>query len=445
MTILTRFAPSPTGKIHVGNARTALFCWLFAKSQNGQFMLRLDDTDAERSTEAFARGIIEDLAWLGLTVDVQAKQSERFAQYDEVFEKLQKQGLIYACYETPDELELKRKRQLSRGKPPVYDRAALDLSADDIAAFEAEGRKPHYRFKLSGDLVQWQDLVRGEQKIDTASLSDPVLVRADGTYLYTLPSVVDDLEFGVTHIIRGEDHVTNTATQIEIIKALGGTVPVFAHHPLLVMADGSALSKRLGSLSLESLRDADINPMAINSLIARLGTPDPVEIQTDVMALATGFDLTRLGRAPARFDPEELDRLNAKILHETDYADIADKLATLGVGGGEAFWLAVRGNLEKLTDIAELWQIIDGPVTPVIEAENADYIEAALAALPAEPWDLETWARWTSTLKEQTGRKGRNLFMPLRQALTGQAQGPEMQNLLLLIGAERAKNRLSNN
>ena len=445
MTILTRFAPSPTGKIHVGNARTALFCWLFAKAQNGQFMLRLDDTDAERSTEAFAQGIIEDLAWLGLSVDKQAKQSERFAQYDAVFEKLRAEGLIYACYETPDELELKRKRQLSRGKPPVYDRAALDLSADDIAAFAAEGRKPHYRFKLSGGMVQWQDLVRGEQKIDTASLSDPVLVRADGTYLYTLPSVVDDLEFDVTHIIRGEDHVTNTATQIEIIEALGGAVPVFAHHPLLVMADGSALSKRLGSLSLESLREADINPMAINSLIARLGTPDPIEIKKDVMALAAGFEMTRLGRAPARFDPEELDRLNAKILHETDYADIADKLTALGVGGGEAFWLAVRGNLEKISDIVELWQIIDGPVTPVIEAENADYIAAALAALPAEPWDLETWGAWTSALKEQTGRKGRQLFMPLRQALTGQAQGPEMQNLLLLIGAERAKNRLSNN
>ncbi|MGC6472265.1 MAG: glutamate--tRNA ligase [Parvibaculales bacterium] len=443
MTVLTRFAPSPTGKIHVGNARTALFCWLFAKANDGRFMLRLDDTDAERSTEAFAQGIIDDLAWLGLEHDVTAKQSERFGEYDAVFEKLKSDGLIYACYETPDELELKRKRQLSRGKPPVYDRAALDLSTEDIAALEAEGRRPHYRFKLSGETVIWEDLVRGTQKIDTASLSDPVLVRADGTYLYTLPSVVDDLEFGVTHVIRGEDHVTNTATQIEIIEALGGDIPVFAHHPLLVMADGSALSKRLGSLSLESLREADTDPMAINSLVARLGTPDPVEVRTSLSELAEGYDLSRLGRAPARFDPDELKRLNTKILHEASFADVSDKLAELGVGGGAEFWEAVKGNIENITDTQALWAIVDGPVTPDIDPEDADYVAQALAVLPAEPWSLETWGEWTGILKEQTGRKGRALFMPLRKALTGQTQGPEMQNLLLLIGAERAKFRLT--
>lgn len=442
MTVLTRFAPSPTGQIHVGNARTALFCWLFAKAAGGKFMLRLDDTDVARSTEAFAQGIIEDMAWLSLPHDLTAKQSDRFPEYQAAFDNLKAQGLMYACYETPDALELKRKRQLSRAKPPVYDRAALELTDEQIATFEAEGHKPHWRFKLSGDMVVWDDLVRGTQKVDTTSLSDPVLIRADGTFLYTLPSVVDDLEFGVTHIIRGEDHVTNTATQVEIINALGGHVPVFAHHPLLVMADGSALSKRLGSLSLASLRESGMNPMAINSLIARLGTPDPVEPQANILNIIEGFDLTRLGRAPARFDPEELDRINTKLLHDTSFADIADKLVEMNIGGGEDFWLAVRGNLGKLTDVADLWQIINGPVTPIIENEDKDYIAEALAALPSEPWSLETWGAWTSALKESTGRKGKGLFMPLRQALTGQAHGPEMQNLLLLIGSERAKNRL---
>ncbi|HAK98847.1 MAG TPA: glutamate--tRNA ligase, partial [Rhodobiaceae bacterium] len=276
MSIITRFAPSPTGRLHVGNARTALFCALFAKANGGQFMLRLDDTDAERSTEAFAQGIVDDLTWLGLPYDLTAKQSDRFEAYDAAFNKLKEMGLVYACYETPDELDLKRKRQRARGKPPVYDRAALELSDEEKTKLEAEGRSPHWRFKLSGNKVSWQDLVRGDQLVDTSSLSDPVLVRADGTYLYTLPSVVDDLDFNITHIIRGEDHVTNSAAQIELIAALageGGDIPVFAHHPLLVMADGSALSKRLGSLSLESLREDGIDPMSINSLIARLGTP----------------------------------------------------------------------------------------------------------------------------------------------------------------------------
>lgn len=445
-TVLTRFAPSPTGQIHVGNARTALFCWLFAKAAGGQFMLRLDDTDVARSTQAFADGIVADMAWLGLAHDLTAKQSDRFDKYQLAFDNLKQKGLVYACYETPEELDVKRKRQLSRGKPPVYDRAALQLTDAEIAAFAAENRAPHWRFKLSGTVVEWDDLVRGKQKVKTSSLSDPVLVRADGTFLYTLPSVVDDLEFGVTHIIRGEDHVTNTATQVEIIQALGGSVPIFAHHPLLIMADGTALSKRLGSLSIASLRTSETNPMAINSLVARLGTPDPVEPQSAMDNIITGFDLTRLGRAPARFDPEELARLSTKLLHETDFTDVVDRLKDMQVGGGADFWLAVRGNLEKLSDAAALWQMVDGPMTPVIDAEDKEYIAAAKAALPDDspdaPWDAQTWGAWTASLKESTQRKGKNLFMPLRKALTGQAHGPEMQNLLLLIGSERVKKRL---
>ncbi len=442
MTILTRFAPSPTGQIHVGNARTALFCWLFAKAVGGQFMLRLDDTDLERSTEDFAKGIIADMAWLGLLHDITAKQSDRFDKYRAAFGALREQGLLYACYETPEELERKRKRQLSRRLPPVYDRAALELTVKQIALYEKEGRQPHWRFKLSSDTVAWNDVVRGEQKIDTASLSDPVLVRGDGTFLYTLPSVVDDIEFGVSHIIRGEDHVTNTATQIEIFDALNATPPLFAHHPLLVMADGAALSKRLGSLSIAALREAGLDPMAINSLIARLGTPMPVEPQREMERIIAGFDLDRLGRAPAHFDLAELERVNAKLLHDAPYAEMAERLAEMNIGGGEDFWLAVRGNLTHLAEASDLWRIVDGQIAPIIAVEDKDYIVQALAALPPAPWSEDTWGAWTSALKKSTGRKGKSLFMPLRQALTGQAHGPEMQKLLLLIGPERAKKRL---
>lgn len=317
MSIRTRFAPSPTGLLHVGNARAALFCFLFAKKHGGQFVLRLDDTDTERSTQDFADAIRADLDWLGLAWDETARQSDRFDHYDAVFETLVAQGHVYACYETPDELERKRKRQLARGKPPVYDRAGLGLSADEKAALEAEGRTPHWRFKLSGNQVGWHDLVRGEQKIDTSSVSDPVIRRADGTWLYTLPSVVDDLDMKISHVIRGEDHVTNTAAQVELIAALGGTMPEFAHFSLMLGADGSGLSKRLGSLSLADLRDSGLEPISLNAHIARLGTADPVVPVQTLQEIIDGFDMARLGRAPARFDPEDVTRLNARILHET--------------------------------------------------------------------------------------------------------------------------------
>ena len=442
MTVRTRFAPSPTGLLHVGNARAALFCYLFAKGQGGQFILRLDDTDTERSTDAFAEAIKADLDWLGLAYDETFKQSERFAQYEAAFDKLRDAGLVYACYETPDELERKRKRQLARGKPPVYDRAGLQLTADDIAAYEAEGRTPHYRFKLSGQPIVWTDMVRGEQKIETASLSDPVIRRADGSWLYTLPSVVDDIDANITHVIRGEDHVTNSGAQIEIIEALGGSVPVFGHFSLMLAADGSALSKRLGSLSLQDMRAQGVEAMAFNSLIARLGTADPVEPVQEMQTLIAGFDMARLGRAPARFDPEDVTRLNARILHDMPHALAAQRLAALDAPQDAAFWDAVKGNLTVFDDIKDLLRLINGPVNPVIEAEDSDYVAEALAALPAAPLTTESWGAWTSALKEQTGRKGRGLFMPLRLALTGQAHGPEMQHLLPLIGYDKAQARL---
>ena len=442
MSIRTRFAPSPTGLLHVGNARAALFCFLFARKHDGQFVLRLDDTDRERSTQAFADAIQADLDWLGLKWDETARQSDRFERYDAVFETLVAQGHVYACYETPEELERKRKRQLARGKPPVYDRAGLALSADEKAALEAEGRSAHWRFKLSGNQVTWRDLVRGEQKIDTASVSDPVIRRADGSWLYTLPSVVDDLDINISHVIRGEDHVTNTAAQVELITALGGEVPEFAHFSLMLGADGSGLSKRLGSLALADLRDSGLEPISLNAHIARLGTADPVVPAQTMQEIIDGFDMARLGRAPARFDPEDVTRLNARILHETPYAAVVDRLAEIGAPAQAEFWEAMRGNIEKFADMQNIMALINGPITPVVETDDANYIAQARTLLPNAPLDMESWSDWTGRLKDETGRKGRALFMPLRMALTGQSHGPEMQHLLYHIGYDEAVARL---
>ena len=442
MSIRTRFAPSPTGLLHVGNARAALFCFLFAKKHDGQFVLRLDDTDRERSTQAFADAIQADLDWLGLKWDETARQSDRFERYDAVFETLVAQGHVYACYETPEELERKRKRQLARGKPPVYDRAGLALSADEKAALEAEGRSAHWRFKLSGNQVTWRDLVRGEQKIDTASVSDPVIRRADGSWLYTLPSVVDDLDMNISHVIRGEDHVTNTAAQFELITALGGEVPEFAHFSLMLGADGSGLSKRLGSLALADLRDSGLEPISLNAHIARLGSADPVVPAQTMQEIIDGFDMARLGRAPARFDSEDVTRLNARILHETPYAVVAERLVEIGAPAQVEFWETMRGNIEKFADMQDIMALINGPITPVVETDDADYIAQARALLPDAPLDTESWSDWTGRLKDETGRKGRALFMPLRMALTGQSHGPEMQHLLYHIGYDEAVARL---
>ena len=442
MSIRTRFAPSPTGLLHVGNARAALFCFLFAKKNGGQFLLRLDDTDTERSTQDFADAIRADLDWLGLVWDETARQSERFDRYVAVFETLVAQGHVYACYETPDELERKRKRQLSRGKPPVYDRAGLGLSVDEKATLEAEGRAPHWRFKLSGNQVGWHDLVRGEQKIDTSSLSDPVIRRADGTWLYTLPSVVDDLDMCISHVIRGEDHVTNTAAQAEMIAALGGTMPEFAHFSLMLGTDGSGLSKRLGSLSLADLRDSGLEPISLNAHVARLGTADPIVPAQTLQEIIDGFDMSRLGRAPARFDPEDVTRLNARILHETPHAAVAERLAEIGAPAQADFWEAMRGNIEKFADMQNIMALINGPITPVVDAEDGDFIARARALLPDAPFNMQSWSVWTGRLKEETGRKGRGLFMPLRMALTGQSHGPEMQHLLYHIGYDEAAARL---
>ena len=439
MTAIVRFAPSPTGRIHIGNARTAILNWLMALKTGGQFVLRYDDTDTARSTQEFADGIAADVAWLGIRPARVEWQSKRFGRYDEVANRLRAEGRLYACYETADELDRKRKRQEARKLPPVYDRAALKLTDEERAKLEAEGRKPHWRFKLDGRVVEWNDLVRGPQHIDTSSLSDPVLVREDGTYLYTLPSVIDDIDFGITHVIRGEDHVVNTAVQIEITEALGAKPPTYAHHSLLIGSDGKGLSKRLGSLSVASMRDGGLEPMAVVSHAALLGTSDNIHPCADYAELVEGFALDKLSRAPARFDEAELLNLNAKLLHHMPWDAVKNRLPD----DSEAFWLAVRGNIEKLSDV-EVWRnVVSGSITPVVAPEDAEFIATAKGLLPPLPWDGTTWKTWTEAVKAATGRKGKSLFMPLRLALTGLDHGPELAQLLPLIGRETAVVRLS--
>jgi glutamyl-tRNA synthetase len=433
MTTRVRFAPSPTGLLHAGNARTALLNWLFAKKQGGHFILRIDDTDAARSTKAFEDAIYRDLEWLGLVWDETDRQSARLAAYKSAFDTLVASGRIYPAYETEAELDRQRSLLAARKLPPVYNRASLDPA--NKAKWEAEGRSPHWRFKLTRTKVKWHDLVRGDVEIDTATMSDPVLVRADGAFLYTLPSVADDIDMAITHVVRGEDHVTNTAAQIEIFEALGATVPTFAHFPLLVGAGGEALSKRLGSLSLQSMHDDGIEPQAVAAYLAKIGTSDPVEPRTALAELSAEFDFAKIGRAPAHFVPEELDALNAKTLHLLPYNVVSDR-----VGISEALWDAIRPNLTKLSDAADLARLVTGPVTPVIE--NAAFVAAAADHLPPEPWDETSWGVWTKAITAATGAKGRGLFHPLRLALTAQEHGPELKKLLPLIGRAKVLARL---
>ncbi|MBA3067301.1 MAG: glutamate--tRNA ligase [Hyphomonas sp.] len=440
---VVRFAPSPTGRLHVGNVRTALVNWLFARREGGKFILRIDDTDLERSTQENEDILKEDLTWLGLTWAATFKQSDRFGIYDEAAAKLRALGLLYPAYETAEELDVKRKIAQSRGRPPVYDRAALSLTDADRAKLEASGVRPHWRFKLSGERVEWNDLVRGPQSIDTSSVSDPVLIREDGSYLYTLPSVVDDIEAGITHVVRGEDHVTNSGAQIEIFMALGGKAPEMAHMPLLVGADGSALSKRIGSLSVGQLRDQGIEAMAICSHLAKLGTSDNIEPRNSLDQLAEEFAFSKIGRAPARFDEADLENLNAVLVHALPFAAVQDRLAALDPrADNEAFWLAVRENCARVSSARPWTEIIFGRIAPDIAAEDKDFIAGAGAHLPAGELTGASWGEWTNTLKAATGRKGKGLFMPLRKALTGMEHGPEMAAVLPLIGRARVLERL---
>ena len=440
---IVRFAPSPTGRIHIGNARTALLNALFARKREGRFILRFDDTDLERSRVEYADAIEIDLDWLGIGPDLVVRQSQRVVLYDAAAELLKAAGRLYPCYEAAEELDRRRKRQQARGLPPVYDRAALALTDADRRRLEEEGRRPHWRFLLERVDVAWDDGVRGASHIDCASLSDPVLIREDGSYLYTLPSVVDDMDLAITHVIRGEDHVTNTAVQIQIAQALGAAPPAFAHHNLLTAASGEGLSKRSGALSIGGLREAGIEFLAVAALAVLTGSSDTVQPVASLDALADLVDLSHISRNPARFDPVELEHLSARTLHCLAYVAVADRLEAAGipVSSAEPFWLTVRGNLVRFADVATWWTVVGGPIEP--EVEDAAFLAQAAALLPEEPWDATTWQCWTGLVKAATARKGKALFHPLRLALTARDTGPELAALLPLIGRAKAAARLA--
>jgi glutamyl-tRNA synthetase len=440
VTVVTRFAPSPTGRLHVGNLRTAIHNWLWARKHGGRFLLRIDDTDAARSEEAYVAAIRADLAWLGIAPDAEERQSARFDRYEARFAELVAAGRVYPAYETPQELELKRKVLLGRGLPPVYDRAALRLTDAERADLAARGVKPHWRFRLDHAVpIAWDDLVRGEQRFDPATISDPVVRRADGSWLYLLPSVIDDIDMGVTHVVRGEDHVSNTAAQVQMFDALGAPPPAFAHEALLTGSEGK-LSKRLGSLGVDHFRDMGIEPAAIVALLARLGTSDPVEPFADTAPLVASFDFGRFGRAPARFDEAELAGLNARIVHQLPFAAVADRLPA---GMDEAAWAAIRPNLARVAEAADWWAVVEGPVPPPdLSDEDRAYLAQAAALAGEIDWGADPWHALTGALKAATGRKGRALFLPLRLALTAREHGPDMAALLPLIGCDRATARL---
>ncbi|MGV6846847.1 MAG: glutamate--tRNA ligase [Marinibacterium sp.] len=431
----TRFAPSPTGYLHVGNLRTAVMNYLIARKAGGTFILRIDDTDPERSKEEYVDAIKEDLDWLGLDWDRIERQSTRLDNYADAADRLRAAGRFYEAWETPTELDLKRKKQLNMGRPPVYDRAALALSEEEKTRLRAERGQGVWRFKLDHARIEWEDGILGPISIDAASVSDPVLIRQDGQVLYTLASVVDDTEMGVTDVVRGSDHVTNTATQIQIIAALGGQAPRFAHHSLLTGPQGEALSKRLGTLALRDLRAAGVQPMALLSLMARLGSSDPVELRTDMADLIEGFDLTRFGTAPTKFDVEDLYPLTARYLQTLPNEAVRDDVLALGVPAqmAERFWLMARDNITTLGDMAQWWELCRDGATPDVDEADRAFVAEAFGLLPDPPFSDTTWAVWTDAVKRETGRKGKGLFMPLRKALTGRARGPEMAALMPLM------------
>ncbi|MEN8918036.1 MAG: glutamate--tRNA ligase [Octadecabacter sp.] len=431
----TRFAPSPTGYLHIGNLRAALFNYAIARQAGGEFILRIDDTDPERSKQEFIDGIMEDLKWLGISWDRIEYQSKRLERYDAAKQRLIEMGRLYECFETPVELDLKRKKQLNMGKPPVYDRAALALSEDEKNALRTERGGSHWRFKLDHKRIEWTDGIIGDISIDAASVSDPVLFKNDGQILYTLASVVDDTEMGVTNVVRGSDHVTNTATQIQMIEALGGTVPGFAHHSLLTGPQGEALSKRLGTLALRDLRKNGVAPLAILSLMARLGSSDPVELRESIDEVVAGFDLSKFGSAPTKFDADDLGPLTARWLAARPYGEVADAVSGLGVPAqlGERFWNVVRENITSLEEMGDWWAVFRDGADPQIADEDAEFIPQALALLGEPPYADDTWGVWTSAVKEATGRKGKGLFMPLRHAVTGRTRGPEMADVMPLL------------
>ena len=438
---ITRFAPSPSGLLHVGNVRTALLNYLVSKKDNGHFILRIDDTDTERSKDKFINNIQQDLNWLGLNYDEYYQQSERIKLYDEAFELLKNKELVYPCFETPDELDKKRKRLIARRMPPVYDRAALKHTKDEIDSFLESGKKPHWRFKLSNKKITFDDLIRGEVNVDLAAQSDPVLKREDGDYLYNLPSVVDDIEMNITHIIRGEDHITNSGIQIEIFNALDSGIPIFGHNSLLVSESGEPFSKRNSAASVNQLREDGIDPNAINSLNASIGSSVDIEAYNSLNLLAQKFEITSLGRAPARYSNDQLYKLNSELLSNYDFEKIISLLGDDKGSFNIEFWDCIKQNISNISEVLEWIRVIDDPININTDIDY-EYLNIAQDLLPNEPWNTETWDQWILKIKEKTQRKGKDLFMPIRLALTGKTKGPELNKLILLMGYNKVMERL---
>lgn len=438
MTIKVRFAPSPTGYLHLGNVRTALVNFLFVRKVGGEFWLRIDDTDTERSKAEYENALKEDLAWLGLNWDGLLKQSDRFAEYELAKQKLIESGRLYPCYETQEELDVQRKMQASRGLPPIYNRASLKLTDEQKAKYQAEGRRPHYRFLLEDKIIAWHDLIRGEVKFQATHMSDPVLVREDNVPLYTFASVVDDGQTFVTHVVRGEDHVSNTAVQVQIFEALGYKLPEFGHLALLKTKDGE-MSKRVGGNDIRTLRENGIMPMAINSLLAKMGTSDAVEAFTEISALVDSFDFSKFGRAPANYDVAELEKLNEKLLHKLPY----DEVKSLIPYADEKFWESIKANLKNITEAKMWWDILHGDIGADLNHDERAFLRGIISLLPSSPYDETAWDAWLAAIKPTTPRKGKELFMPIRKALTGLEHGPEFKKLLPLLGSEKVIKRLS--
>tara|TARA_B100001113_G_scaffold92807_1_gene74336 strand:- start:125 stop:1462 length:1338 start_codon:yes stop_codon:yes gene_type:complete len=438
---ITRFAPSPSGLLHVGNVRTALLNYLVSKKNNGKFILRIDDTDKERSKDNFIDEINEDLNWLGLNSDEYYKQSERIDLYDEAFELLKGKELIYPCFESSDELDKKRKRLIARRMPPVYDRAALKLTNDEITSLLDSGKKPHWRFKLSNKKITFTDLIRGEVNVDLAAQSDPVLKREDGDYLYNLPSVVDDIDLNITHIIRGEDHITNTGIQIEIFNALGSNIPIFGHNSLLVSESGEPFSKRNSAASVNQLREDGIDPNAINSLNASIGSSVDIKAFNSLDLLSNKFEITSLGRAPARYSNNQLHKLNTQLISNYNFEKVSLLLGHNKGNFNEELWDCIKLNISNISEIVDWIKVIDEPINIDLNIEE-EFLKIAQDLLPKEPWNKETWDQWILKIKEKTEKKGKDLFMPIRLALTGKTEGPELNKLILLMGYNKVLERL---
>tara|TARA_B100000459_G_scaffold73694_1_gene40844 strand:- start:1749 stop:3077 length:1329 start_codon:yes stop_codon:yes gene_type:complete len=440
MTVITRFAPSPTGLLHLGNIRTALINWLYARTHNGKFILRIDDTDQERSKDEYISKIKYDLEWLGIDYDDTFNQSSRFERYREQFEKLKADGRIYPCYETPEELERKRKLQMASGGKQVYDRSSLSLTDEEKRAYEDDGRKPHWRFLLQTERLKWNDLLKGELDIDLTSLSDPVLFREDGVPLYTFSSAVDDIDYNITNVIRGDDHTSNTAVQIEIINAIDKNRITFAHHALLKASSGDKLSKRDNVISIDSFRKSNLEPLAILSLLATIGTSQSIELKDSLNQIISEFKLETISTSPGRIEIDVLNALNKKQVQKLNFDEVSERLKNINEKIDEKFWNTIRSNLETVEGVKQWSDIVFD--SKLIEAEDKEYIKSAMELIPDDPWDENTWELWTSAIKEKTGRKGKELFLPLREAFTGMSHGPEMKLLIQLIGREKILERV---